>query len=65
MTEEFKRAVAEVEDGEWHPLRRKVKGKWVDTGQEWAEVRFVPSWVGYNKKGSDYRYLAIRELLVG
>jgi hypothetical protein len=65
VTEEFKKAVAEVEDGEWHPLRRKVKDKWVDTGQEWAEVCFVPNWVGHSKKGPDYRYLATREPLVG
>lgn len=65
VTEEFKKAVAEVEETEWYPLRRKVKDKWVDTGQEWAEVCFVPNWVGHSKKGPDYRYLAIREPLVG
>jgi hypothetical protein len=65
VTEEFKRAVGELEDGQWHPLRRKLKDKWVDTGQQWAEVCFVPNWVGHSKKGPDYRYLAIREPLVG
>lgn len=64
VTEEFKKAVAELEDTDWQPLRRRVKGKWIDTGQEWAEVCFVPNWVGHSRKGPDYRYLAIREPLV-
>jgi hypothetical protein len=38
-----------------------VDGK--KTDQEWAEVCFVPNWVGKSKKGPDYRYLAIREPL--
>lgn len=63
VTEEFKKAVAELEDGDWEPLRRQVDGNWIDTGQEWAEVCFVPNWVGHSKKGPDYRYLAIREPL--
>jgi len=46
------------------PLRRWVDGNWKDTAQQWAEVCFVPNWVGHSKKGPDYRYLAIREPLV-
>ena len=61
VTEEFKKVV--VEEADWEPLRRQVKGKWIETGQEWAEVCFVPNWVGHSKKGPDYRYLAIREPL--
>jgi hypothetical protein len=64
VTEEFKKAVAELEDTDWEPLRREVKGEWIDTGHEWAELCFVPNWVGHSKKGPDYRYLAIREPLV-
>jgi Transposase DDE domain group 1 len=63
VTEEFKQAVREVEEKEWHKLKRKVAGEEKDTGQEWAEVCFVPTWAGLSKKGPGYRFLAIRELL--
>ena len=49
VTEEFKRAVSEVAEEEWYPLEREVEGKKVSTGQEWAEVCFVPNWEGYSK----------------
>jgi len=61
VTLEFKRAAATV--SEWKPLRREVDGKFVATGQEWAEVIYVPHWAGYSKKAPDYRFLAIREPL--
>jgi len=63
VTPEFKRAVAEVEEGEWHLLEREVEGKRVPTGQEWAEVCFVPNWTAQRKDGPAYRFLAIREPL--
>jgi len=63
VTSEFKRAVAEVKTDDWHPLEREVAGKIMPTGQEWAEVCFVPSWTAYRKDGPTYRFLAIRELL--
>lgn len=63
VTVEFKRAVAEVEEGEWQPLEREVDGQKVKTEQEWAEVCFVPNWTAQRKEGPAYRYLAIRELL--
>jgi hypothetical protein len=63
VNEAFKQAVGEVGEGEWQPLYRKVKDKLVSTGQEYAEVCFVPSWVGHKKHGPEYRYLAIREAL--
>lgn len=61
VTPEFKRAVAGAT--EWRPLRREVDGRLVDTGQQWAEVNFVPNWIGFKKSSPDYRYLAIREPL--
>ena len=64
VTEEFKKAVSELECEDWQPLRRWVDGNWKDTAQQWAEVCFVPNWVGHSKKGPGYRYLAIREPLV-
>jgi hypothetical protein len=63
VTAEFKKAVAEVEEKEWQPLEREVDGQRVKTGQEWAEVCFVPTWTALSKKGPTYRYIAIRELL--
>jgi hypothetical protein len=63
VTLEYKRAVAEVEEGEWHPLEREVDGRKVKTEQEWAEVCFVPNWTTQRKDGPTYRFLAIRELL--
>ena len=63
VTEEFKEAVAQVKEEDWHPLERETGGRKVSTGQEWAEVCFVPAWAGLSKKSPDYRYLAIRELL--
>ncbi len=59
VTPEFKKAVLEVGEEEWHPLEEKP-GK---PQQEWAEVCFVPNWVGRSKNGPDYRFLAMRELL--
>ena len=63
VTEEFKRAVAGVEEVEWHRLERMVNGSRIRTEQEWAEVCFVPNWMGYRKNGPEYRFLAIREPL--
>jgi hypothetical protein len=63
VSAEFKKAVAETPDKEWHTLMRKVNGKLKHTGQEWAEVCFVPSWVGHSKNGPEYRFIAIREPL--
>jgi hypothetical protein len=67
VTPEFKEAVAEVEEQEWKPLYKKIKvkgeWKWKKSGQEWAEVCFVPAAIGHSKKGPEYRYLAIREAL--
>jgi hypothetical protein len=50
-------------EADWRRLFRVVDGKPEDTGQEWAEVCFVPSWVGHKKHGPSYRYLAIREVI--
>ena len=63
VTQDFKRAVTEVKESEWHPLERAVEGERVKTDQEWAEVCFVPNWVGHHKGGPEYRFLAIREPL--
>ncbi|MCK4390440.1 MAG: hypothetical protein KAV83_09420 [Desulfobacterales bacterium] len=46
MTPEFKKAVAEVAEPEWQSLTKKVKGREVDTGKQWAEVCFLSN--GYS-----------------
>jgi hypothetical protein len=63
VTEAFKQAVREVPAADWRPLLREVKGERVETGQQYAEVCFVPNWVAQKKGGPVYRYLAIREPL--
>jgi hypothetical protein len=63
VTKEFKKAVAEVEEKEWKPLWKEIKGKKTKTRIEWAEVCFVPNAIARSKKDPVYRYLATRELL--
>lgn len=63
VTQEFRKAVLEVSEDSWSPLYRTVDGVRYKTEQEWAEVCFVPNWVGHSKKRKDYRFLAIREPL--
>jgi hypothetical protein len=64
VTEAFKTAVAEVAAADWQPLERvDQQGKRHATGQEWAEVCFVPNWAGHSLKGPTYRFLATREPL--
>ena len=36
----------------------------VDTGQQWAEVNFVPNWIGHSKNSPEYRFIATRERLI-
>jgi hypothetical protein len=63
VTPEFKKAVREIEDSEWHPFHKEVKGERIETQRSWAEVCFVPNAIGHSKKGPEYRYIAIRELM--
>jgi len=63
VTKEFKKAVAEVEESEWKPLLKEIKGEMRKTGAEWAEVCFVPHAIARSKNDPVYRYFALRELL--
>jgi hypothetical protein len=64
VTKAFKQAAAALPESAWQPLHRRLgDGGWLDTGQQWAEVCFVPNWAGHSKNAPDYRYLAIREPL--
>ena len=63
VTDEFKHEAAQLEESEWQPLPRIVGEFEVETGQEWAELGLVPTWMGHSKKGPDYRFVAVREPL--
>ena len=52
----LKAAVATVEESAWQALLG-------ESGQQWAEVCFVPGELARSKSGREYRYLAIREPL--
>jgi hypothetical protein len=63
VTQEFRKAVAEVPEEDWQRLYRTVNGQKQETGRQWAEVCFVPNKICHSKKGLEYRYLATREEL--
>ena len=63
VTAEFKGAVSEVAEEEWQVLQRRVGEHQPDTGQQWAEVNFVPDWIGHSKRSPEYRFIAVREPL--
>jgi len=63
MTVEFRQAALRVAESEWQPLYRTERGKQVATGQEWAQVVYVPNAIAFSKEAPEYRYLAIRERL--
>ena len=53
----------EVAEEDWRPLYRTERGRMVATGQEWAEVVYVPNVIAATSKGEPIRYIAIRELV--
>jgi hypothetical protein len=64
VTGSFRQAVLEVEEDQWFPvLRTDRDGNKHPTGQQWAEVCFVPNWAGHSKNGPAYRFVATRELM--
>jgi hypothetical protein len=68
VTEEFKKAALQIPDKDWRPVyRNKPLGnkffKTILTGQEWAEIAFVPNKVAIKNPKHIYRYIAIREPL--
>ena len=63
VTPEFKAAVAQTGEEEWVELCRELEGRRVGTGQQYAEVNFVPNWIGHSKTSPQYRFIAIREPL--
>ena len=64
VTRSFHRTVREVAEDQWFPvLRTDSDGRQHETGQQWAEVCYVPNWVGSSKNGPSYRYVATRKRL--
>ena len=63
VSKEFKRAVSEVCESDWHPVLVEEEGKQVPTRRQWAEVCFVPNELARTKTGREYRYLATREVI--
>jgi hypothetical protein len=61
VCEAFRQAVAQVEEDQWHTLYKTVAGEKRETRQQWAEVCYVPNWIGHSKKSPEYRFIAIRE----
>ena len=64
VTASFRQAVRDVAEDQWLPvLRTDSDGRQYETGQQWSEVCYVPTWAGMSKNGPDYRFVATRELL--
>lgn len=63
VTREFKSAVEDVDEDDWHHVYKEMDGRQVRTGREWAEVCFVPNPIGFGNNAPVYRYIATREAL--
>ena len=63
ITPAFKKSILLDKNLEWHPIYKIIKGEKKESGQEWAEVCFVPNEIARSKKGREYRYIAVREEL--
>ena len=61
MTEALRGAVKEMSADTWHALEEEKPWGREPTGQEWAEVGYVPNWVGHTERQGTYRYVAVRE----
>ncbi|MEK7280963.1 MAG: IS1380 family transposase [Chloroflexota bacterium] len=59
MTEEFRQAAMATVKEDWETLCREG----LATGQEWAEVVYVPNAIAFKLSAPQYRYIAIREPL--
>lgn len=65
VTPALKLEVSKMKETDWQPLTKwdEKLNEWKDTGQEWAEVVYVPAWVAHKKSNPDYRFLVTRERL--
>ncbi len=56
VTSAFRAEVSKLAEDDWSPIFKKdIDDNSIKTEQEWAEVSFVPNWVGKSKNGPDYR----------
>ena len=59
----FKQVAKAVPEEDWNPVMKETTKNGVtelqETGQEWAEVNYVPDWVV--QSDAEYRFIAIRE----
>lgn len=65
VTVALKAEVARMPETDWQPLRKwdDLHKVWKETGQEWAEVVYVPNWVAYKASNPVYRFIVTRERL--
>ena len=63
VVESFKQAAKNIPEKKWKPIIKEITKNGVteqkETGQEWAEVAYVPDWTLKSK--GEYRFIAIRE----
>ena len=57
---EFRRAVRRVPEGEWRTLPSRNEES-PESDQQYAEVNYVPTWIGNHHLGPEYRFIATRE----
>ena len=64
VVDSFKQAAQAVPEEEWKPILKETTKDGVtelkETGQEWAEVNYVPDWTVNSE--AEYRFIAIREV---
>jgi len=63
VTPELRREAAKLSDKDWDELEREDDGQTIDTGQQWAELVYVPSEAARTKEGPTYRFIVTREPL--
>jgi hypothetical protein len=63
VTPELKSEVAKLSDKDWETLEREDDGQTIDTGQQWADLVYVPKEAARTKKGPSYRFIVTREPL--
>ncbi len=63
VSKEFKAAVSKISEDDWQPIYKEVGEQKMASGQEWAEVCYVPSRKGFRVDAPLYRYLVIRETI--
>jgi hypothetical protein len=63
VTDAFKKSVCQSDESDWHPIYKEIDGELKPTGQEWAEICYVPEAIGRSKNAPEYRYFATREEL--